>query len=73
MQLEEAISEKFQLYRQIRFLEEERFVRAVLYNLYEDGAPTNSTGAPVSTDEPKIKTRSKLKDKYLSRKILVPT
>lgn len=73
MQLEEAIAEKFQLYRNIRFLEEETFVSLVLKHLDEDGAPTNATGPAVSTDQPKIKNKTKIKDKYLQRKILVPT
>lgn len=67
IQLEEAIAEKFQLYRGIRFIEEEALVRAVLDNLGEDvtagaatGAPTNSTGKAVSTDKPKIYRKTKI-------------
>lgn len=69
MQLEEAIAEKFQLYRGIRFIEEEALVRAVLANLGEDvpaaaaGAPTNSTGKAVSTDKPKIYRKTKIDGK----------
>jgi hypothetical protein len=71
-QLDEAITQKFQLYRNIRFIEEEALVRTVLKQLHEEGAPTNSTGPAVSTDEPKIKSKSKQKDQYLNRKLLVP-
>lgn len=74
MQLEEAISEKFQLYRQIRFLEEETFVSIVLKHLEEDGAPTNSTGPAVSTDQPAIKKKTKIEQKHRQhRAILIPT
>lgn len=58
MQLEESIVEKFQLYRSIRFIEEELLVIEILKQLYEDGAiatPANITGPAVSTDIPKIK------------------
>ena len=67
MQLEEAIAEKFQLYRSIRFIEEEYMIGKIL-----EDTPTNSTGPIVSTDEPKIIKRTKLKDKFQSRRILVP-
>lgn len=74
IQLEEAVAEKFQLYRGIRFIEEEAIVRAVLKNLEEEGAiaaPTNSTGAAVSTDQVKTKKKTKIVDKHLGRKALV--
>jgi len=61
MQLEESIAEKFQLYRSIRFIEEEALVKTVLKYLEEDGAPTNATGPAVSTDQPKIKRKTKIK------------
>jgi hypothetical protein len=75
-QLEEEIVSKFQLYRDIHFIEEEVFVEEVLKQLYENEggvAPTNSTGPAVSTDQVRIdgKTRRKLK-KFtgLRRKII---
>ena len=73
IQLEEAIAEKFQLYRGIRFIEEEALVRTVLDKLQEEGsaAPTNSTGAAVSTDQVKTKQKTKLVDKHIGRKTLV--
>jgi hypothetical protein len=64
-QLDEAIVTKFQLYRNIRFVEEELFVEAALKVIEEDGgavvsgAPTNATGPATSTDIPTIKPKKK--------------
>ena len=62
-QLDEAIAEKFQLYRDITFVEEEIFVETALKVIEEDGvvsgAPTNATGPATSTDIPAIKRKKK--------------
>lgn len=70
-QLEEEILNKFQLYRSVRFLEEELLVEQCLVALYEEGegAPTNSTGAAVTTDEPKIPAKRKAKFKDAGNKM----
>lgn len=57
-QLEEEILSKFQLYRNVRFIEEEVIVEDALAVLFED-APANATGAAVSTDTPAIKRKRK--------------
>jgi hypothetical protein len=58
-QLDEAIVANFQLYRDIRFIEEEILVETALKMLDEEGvvsgAPTNATGPATSTDIPTIK------------------
>lgn len=68
-QLEEEIVSKFQLYRSVRFLEEELLVEECLKVLYEDGgvAPTNSTGAATATDAPKIDPKRKTKFKAVNK------
>lgn len=64
MQLEEEILNKFQIYRNIHFIEEEVIVEDALEALFED-APANATGAAVSTDAPVIKAK-KAKRKFAS-------
>jgi len=64
MQLEEEILNKFQIYRNIHFIEEEVIVEEALIALFED-APANATGAAVSTDAPAIKPK-KAKRKFAS-------
>lgn len=64
MQLEEEILNKFQIYRNIHFIEEEVIVEEALLALFED-APVNATGSAVSTDTPAIKAK-KAKRKFAS-------
>jgi hypothetical protein len=64
MQLEEEILAKFQIYRNVHFLEEEVIVEEALEALFED-APANATGAAVSTDAPAIRPK-KVKRKFAS-------
>lgn len=64
MQLEEEILNKFQIYRNIHFIEEEVIVEEALAALFED-APANATGAAVSTDVPAIRSK-KVKRKFAS-------
>jgi hypothetical protein len=57
MQLEEEILNKFQIYRNIHFIEEEVIVEEALLALFED-APANVTGAAVSTDIPVVRPKN---------------
>lgn len=60
IQLEEQILNKFQVYRNIRFIEEEVLVEEALSVIFED-APVNATGSAVSTDVPAIRPKKKRK------------
>lgn len=54
LQLEESLLDKFQVYRNVRFIEEELMVEEAIRALFED-APANAAGSAVSTDAPVIR------------------